>query len=295
MTLGSTHTAPTHTAPATRIEQEQRQISPEFVTDTIKVLTSHESIRSFEETPIAVEVLEAILVSARSAPTSSNLQAFSIIVVEDAERRARLAHLVGDQRYVAEAPVMLIFCADVSRFHYLAERQGRAFGADNLEMFLTASVDATLALQNALVAAESLGLGTVPIGSVRNSPSAIAEELGLPQGVFAVAGLTIGYPKEGVRRGTKPRLSSEAVVHREQYSSADVEKHVWEYDDVMIANGLYAGRQVAGGAAHIPDAEYGWAEHTARRTSKPDGVTGPSAALRDHLKAEVEARGFPIR
>ncbi|MBH0129441.1 NADPH-dependent oxidoreductase [Salinibacterium sp. NK8237] len=290
MTLGSINTAPT-----SRIEQEQREISPEFITDTIRVLTSHESIRSFEPTPIAAEALEAILVSARSAPTSSNLQAFSIIVVEDAERRARLAHLVGDQRYVAEAPVMLIFCADVSRFHYLAERQGHTFDADNLEMFLMASVDAALALENALVAAESLGLGAVPIGSVRNQPSAIADELGLPQGVFAVAGLTLGHPREGVRRGTKPRLSSEAVVHREQYSGDDIEKHVSDYDDVMIANGLYSGRQVTSASAQIPDSEYGWAEHTARRTSQPEGVTGPSVAMRDHLKDEVEARGFRIR
>lgn len=290
MTLGSTHTPP-----LTRIEQEKREISAEFITDTIRVLTSHESIRSFEETPLAADVLEAILVSARSAPTSSNLQAFSIVVVEDADRRARLAHLVGDQAYVAEAPVMLVFCADISRFHHLAARQGRSFDANNLEMFLLSSIDSALAMQNALVAAESLGLGAVPIGSIRNNPSAIAEELALPQGVFAVVGLTIGYPSEGVRRGTKPRLPSEAVVHREQYSSADVEKHVHEYDAVMIANGLYAGRHVASGKVDVPDEEYGWAEHTSRRTSKPEGVTGPYIALRDHLKEEVEARGFSVR
>ncbi|WP_010203217.1 NADPH-dependent oxidoreductase [Salinibacterium sp. PAMC 21357] len=281
------------TPPHTRIELEQQLISPEFVTDTIRVLTGHESIRSFDSTPIAAEVLEAILVSARSAPTSSNLQAYSIIVVEDEQRRARLAHLVGDQRYVADAPVTLIFCADISRLTYLAERQGHNYAANNLEMFLLASIDAALALQNALVAAESLGLGAVPIGAVRNRPSLIAEELGLPAGVFAVAGLTIGYPKPGVRRGVKPRLPSDAVVHREQYSAENIEKHVSDYDEVMIANGLYAGRQVASDP-QIPDAEYGWAEHTARRTSKPETLVGPSAALRDHLKDEVESRGFSI-
>ncbi|WP_341954285.1 NADPH-dependent oxidoreductase [Salinibacterium sp. TMP30] len=283
-----------NTSPRTRIDQEQLAIAPEFVTDTIRVLTSHESIRSFQTTPIAADALEAILVSARSAPTSSNLQAYSIIVVEDEQRRARMAHLVGDQRYVAEAPVMLIFCADVSRLHYLSQRQGHSFAADNLEMFLTASIDASLALENALVAAESLGFGAVPIGSVRNEPGLIAEELALPTGVFAVAGLTIGYPTPGVRRGAKPRLPSESVVHREQYSTESVERHVSDYDAVMIANGLYAGRQVASDP-HIPDAEYGWAEHTARRTSKPETLAGPSAALRDHLKDEVEARGFSIR
>ncbi|MGV8857563.1 NADPH-dependent oxidoreductase [Rhodoglobus sp.] len=282
------------TPPHTRIELEEKLISAEFITDTIRVLTGHESIRSFDPSPIATEVLDAILLSARSAPTSSNLQAYSVVVVEDEQRRARLAHLVGDQSYVATAPVMLIFCADVSRLHYLAERQGHTFAANNLEMFLTASIDASLALQNALVAAESLGLGAVPIGSVRNEPSLIAAELALPRGVFAVAGLTIGYPNPGVRRGAKPRLPSETVVHREQYSTEDLEQQVSDYDAVMIANGLYAGRQVASDP-QIPDAEYGWAEHTARRTSKPETLAGPSAALRDHLKDEVEARGFSIR
>jgi nitroreductase len=284
-----------NTSPRTRIQQEQLTIAPEFVTDTIRVLTSHESIRSFDPASIAADVLEAILVSARSAPTSSNLQAYSIVVVENEQRRARMAHLVGDQRYVAEAPVMLIFCADVSRLRYLAVRQGHHFAADTLEMFLTASIDASLALQNALVAAESLGLGAVPIGSVRNEPNLIAEELGLPNGVFAVAGLTLGYPAEGVRRGTKPRLPRAAVVHYEQYASDDLEQQVQAYDAVMIANGLYAGRQVAGVEPEIPDAEYGWAEHTARRTSKPETLTGPSSALREQLKESVEARGFSIR
>jgi FMN reductase [NAD(P)H] len=283
------------TQPRTRIEHERLTIALEFVTDTIRVLTSHESIRSFDPTPLAAQVLDAILVSARSAPTSSNLQAYSVVVVQDGERRARLAHLVGDQGYVAQAPVMLIFCADVSRLHYVAERQGHHFAAETLEMFLTASIDATLALQNALVAAESLGLGAVPIGSVRNEPNLIAAELALPDGVFAVAGLTLGYPAEGARRGTKPRLPSESVVHYEQYSSDELEQQVEAYDATMIANGLYAGRHVAAAEPNIANAAYGWAEHTARRTSKPETLAGPSTALREHLKDSIESRGFTIR
>jgi FMN reductase [NAD(P)H] len=250
------------TQPRTRIEHERLTIAPEFVTDTIRVLTSHESIRSFDPTPLAAQVLDAILVSARSAPTSSNLQAYSVVVVQDGERRARLAHLVGDQGYVAQAPVMLIFCADVSRLHYVAERQGHHFAAETLEMFLTASIDATLAL---------------------------------PDGVFAVAGLTLGYPAEGARRGTKPRLPSESVVHYEQYSSDELEQQVEAYDATMIANGLYAGRHVAAAEPNIANAAYGWAEHTARRTSKPETLAGPSTALREHLKDSIESRGFTIR
>ncbi|TQO20914.1 nitroreductase [Rhodoglobus vestalii] len=284
-----------NTPPLTRFEQEQRTVLPEFLTDTIRVITGHESIRRFDSTPIAAEAMEAILVSARSAPTSSNLQAYSIIVIQDDERRARMAHLVGDQGYVAEAPVMLVFCADTSRLRYLAERQGHPFAANNLEMFLTASIDASLALQNALVAAESLGLGAVPIGSVRNEPNRVAAELALPYGVVAIAGLTIGYPSAAARRGAKPRLPSDSVVHYEQYSTDDLEQHVTDYDAAMIANGLYAGRQVATGTHQVADSEYGWAEHTARRTSKPETLAGPSAALRDQLKDEVESRGFTIR
>ncbi|EPR76835.1 putative nitroreductase [Leifsonia rubra CMS 76R] len=237
-----------NTPPLTRFEQEQRTVLPEFLTDTIRVITGHESIRRFDSTPIA-----------------------------------------------AEAPVMLVFCADRSRLRYLAERQGHPFAANNLEMFLTASIDASLALQNALVAAESLGLGAVPIGSVRNEPNRVAAELALPYGVVAIAGLTIGYPSAAARRGVKPRLPSDSIVHYEQYSTDDLERHVTDYDAVMIANGLYAGRQVATGTHQVPDSEYGWAEHTARRTSKPETLAGPAAALRDHLKDEVESRGFTIR
>jgi len=278
-----------------RIELEKIAINPESLTPTIRLLTSHESIRDFESTPLADEALEAILVSARSAPTSSNLQAYSIVVVKDPDRRARLSQLVGDQEFVAQAPVMLLFCADIARLQYVSRRQGHHFAADTLEMFLLASVDASLALQNALVAAESLGLGAVPVGSVRNEPLPIARELGLPVGVFAVAGLSLGYPKPDVRRGPKPRLPRAAVVHYEQYGAENLEDHLREYDTTMIANGLYEGRHVATDSSNNAEREYGWAEHTARRTSKPETLSGKSAALREHLKESVESRGFTIR
>ncbi|MCM2535060.1 nitroreductase family protein [Neobacillus pocheonensis] len=162
--------------------------------------------------------------------------------------------------------MFLIFCADIFRLKYVTSMQGYKFAAETLEMFLLSTVDAALALQNALVAAESLSLGTVPVGSIRNDPTAVADELGLPQGVYAVAGLAIGYEREGVRRGLKPRLPEQVTVHNETYSTTNLDKCLNEYDQTMISRRTYDGRRVSlAGEPEKHGMEYGWCEHTARR------------------------------
>lgn len=279
-----------------RVTQERVSLPPEVSNETISVMTGHESIRSFNPGSISEEALAAILISARSAPTSSNLQSYSIIVVRDPERKARLSAMVGNQRCVIDAPIFLVFCADISRLKYVAQRQQRHFAATNLEMFLTSSLDAALAMQNALVAAESLGLGAVPIGSVRNDAIAMAAELGLPDGAFAVVGLCIGYEKAGTRRGTKPRLPHQVTVHEEQYSSDGLDDHLVDYDKLMMARRTYAGRRVSmAGEPETEGADYGWMEHSARRCSTPDTIRGAAASLRENLREQVEQRGFVVR
>ncbi len=279
-----------------RFDLEDVQVSEEVKTETILTLTSHESRRKFCDQQVGTDVETAILTSARSAPSSSNLQAYSIIVVRDAERRARLAELVGDQESVRQAPLVMVFCADISRLRYVCQRQGHPFAADTLEMFLLASIDAALCMQNALVASESLGLGAVPIGSVRNHPEQIAKELGLPEGVFAVVGLAVGYAV-GEGRGVKSRLPSQLTVHEERYSSDGLDAALDEYDSTMISRAVYTGRRVSLGVDQVDpfdgDDRYGWSEHTARRCSNTLGL-GP-ASLRERLKQEVKQRGFLLR
>jgi FMN reductase [NAD(P)H] len=238
-------------------------------------------------------MLEVMLSAARSAPTSSNLQAYSIVVVDDPERKARLAAIAGRQKFIEQAPLFLVFCADISRLRYVSARQGRTFGADTLEMFLLASVDAALAMQNTLVAAESLGLAVTPVGAVRDHPDQIAAELGLPEGVYALAGMSVGFEKPDSRRGTKPRLPQHVTVHRNQYTDETLEAGITEYDRVMIERKTYAGRHVAiPGEAPIPDEDYGWAEHTALRVSAPEAIGGPQTLGRRDLRRQLERRGF---
>ncbi|MFC5449370.1 NADPH-dependent oxidoreductase [Paenibacillus aestuarii] len=278
-----------------RIELEGIDLPTHIMNETLDVLTSHESVRGFQNMPIPEEALQAILTSARSAPTSSNLQAYSIIVVQDDERKARLAELSGNQAFILEAPVFLVFCADIYRLKYITQRQGYRFAADTLEMFLLASVDAALALQNALVAAESMGMAAVPVGSIRNHPAAVASELGFPEGVFALAGLAVGIEREGVRRGVKPRLPERVTVHKEQYSTAQMDEGLAAYDETMIGRRTYDGRRVSmAGEPERVGVEYGWTEHSARRCTRPETIAA-SASLRENLKQVLEQLGFAIR
>ena len=263
--------------------------------ETLNVLISHESIRNFQAKRISDEALEAIILSARSAPTSSNLQAYSIVAVTDESRKERLAGFSGNQGFIKEAPVFLVFCADIHRLKYVTKRQGYQFQADTLEMFLLASMDAVLTMENALIAAESLGLGAVPVGSIRNESINVAEELALPEGVFALVGLAIGYEKEGVRRGIKPRLPKQVTIHKEQYSVEYLEDGLKIYDQELISRKTYNGRRVSiAGEPEKEGVDYGWSEHTARRCTRPETIAA-SASLRENLRVTLEKLGFSFK
>ncbi|MED3552759.1 NADPH-dependent oxidoreductase [Cytobacillus praedii] len=278
-----------------RLELEELHLANEYLNHTIEILTSHESVRGFQPKPLPEGALQAITASARSAPTSSNLQAYSIIIVKNEQRRDRLATLSGNQNFIREAPVFLVFCTDINRLKYVTAKQGYTFAAETLEMFLLSAVDASLALQNALVAAESLGLGCVPVGSIRNDPKALAKELNLPEGVFAVAGLALGFERVGVRRGVKPRLPEQLTVHDEIYSIVDRDQFLTEYDQTMISRKTYDGRRVSlAGEPEKQGVDYGWCEHTARRCTRPETIAA-SASLRENLKQTLEELGFSIR
>ncbi|WP_026851406.1 nitroreductase family protein [Glaciibacter superstes] len=286
-------TETTSVAHRNRFMHEDIPVSDAYMNDTVHVITAHESVRAFESRAIPDEMLTAILTAARSAPTSSNLQAYSVIVVDDEASKSRLAVLAGEQECIAQAPLLLVFCADVNRLRYVAHRQGREFGGDTLEMFLLASVDAALVMQNTLVAAESLGLATTPIGSVRDRPDLIAEELELPEGVYAVAGLCVGFERAGERRGTKPRLPENVTIHRNKYSEDAFEAGISDYDDTMMRRRTYAGRHIqVPGEVGQDDAEYGWAEHTALRCSSPEVLGKPADFGRRLLRSYLEGRGF---
>jgi nitroreductase len=187
--------------------------------DTLATILSHRSVRAYLPDPLPAGTIETLVVAAQSASSSSNLQLWSVVAVEDKARKVRLAALAGGQKHIDQAPLLLVWLIDLARIGAMAEERGSAVeGLTYLESFLVGAVDASLAAQNAILATESLGLGAVYIGAMRNRPIDVARELGLPTNVMALFGLVIGHPDPAVPTGIKPRLPQEAVLHREQYA-----------------------------------------------------------------------------
>ncbi len=196
--------------------------------EIIKLLNNHRSIRDYKSDVVSDEDLDLIIGASQAAPSSINGQQVTIISVKNKEKKKKLSELVGDQVYVDKAPVFLVFCADFYRAKLAAEINGEKLViTDSEEARLVGAVDVGLALSNAIAAAESLGLGIVPIGGVRKEAEAVAELLELPEFVFPMVGLVIGHPAE--ESELKPRFPKEVVYHSEVYNK-DLKSKILEYD-----------------------------------------------------------------
>jgi hypothetical protein len=147
-------------------------------------------------------------------------------------------------------------------------------------MFVMATVDAALAAQNAAVAAESLGLGIVYIGAMRNRPEEVAAVLGLPPHVFAVFGMCVGYPDKAKPAAIKPRLPQSAVLHRETYKLTEQDDAIAQYNEVM--NAFYTQQQM--------NISGDWSEHSVKRVASPGSLSG-----RDRLREALNHLGFQLR
>lgn len=206
----------------------------------IKSLLSHRSIRAYTDKPVDDEALELILRAAQGAPNWINGQQVSIITVKDPSRKARLAALCGNQHHIEQAPVFLVFCADFHRLKLASEREQLPLGAldDDIDPLLVGATDVGIAIGTAVAAAESLGLGMVPIGGIRRHVSDVVEELRLPAYVFPICGLCIGHPADDP--GLKPRLPLEAFNHEETYRADQwplMERYNETYADYLAGRG----------------------------------------------------------
>ncbi|PWS38679.1 NADPH-dependent oxidoreductase [Falsiroseomonas bella] len=243
-------------------------------------ILAHRSIRAFLPAPLADGVLETLVAAAQSAPTSSNQQAWSVVAVQDPARKARLAALSNDQRFIVQAPLFLCWIADLSRLDRLGAAHGRKLeGLEFLESYMVALVDAALAAQNAVVAAESLGLGTVYVGALRHHPEKVAEELGLPPNAFAVFGMSIGHPDPSVPSAVKPRLPQSLVLHHEQYAVAEEPARIAGYDARLgaFSQAVGMGRQ-------------DWTQRMLARVGTAAALSG-----RDRMREALAALGFKLR
>jgi FMN reductase (NADPH) len=182
--------------------------------DVIDGLLAHRSIRRYRDEPIPDAVLERCVRAGQAASTSSAVQATTVIDVQDAETRRRLAELSGGQSQVETAARFLVVCGDQRRHRLAARRHGTTYDT-RLEGFLVAAIDAALFAQNLCVALESLGYGICYIGGLRNDLAAVDALLELPEGVLPMFGLCAGVPDEAP--SARPRLPLEAVLFRDRY------------------------------------------------------------------------------
>lgn len=249
--------------------------------DTLSVILSHRSVRAYLPDALPDGTVEILVAAAQSAASSSNLQAWSVIAVEDKARKARLAALAGNQKHIEEAPLLLVWLADLNRLQRVAAAQNqKAEALDYLESFLLGAVDAALAAQNAFVALESLGLGGVYIGALRNKPLEVAAELGLPPHVVALFGLVVGHPDPNRPADVKPRLPQQAVFFREQYGFGEA-----GLLDVAAYDERFRVFQREQGLA-----EQGWSIQAGKRVQDAGALNG-----RDVLRDALNRLGFELK
>ena len=202
--------------------------------ETIATLLDHRSVRDFLPDPVPAGTLETLIAAAQSAATSSNMQLWSAIAVTDPAKRKLLAEIAGNQKHIEQCPLYIAFIADMSRNERLSQAEQTTFeNLPYLETFMVACIDAALAAQNAVVAAQSLGLRTVYIGAMRNDPAKVHELLGLPPKAFVVFGLCVGYADPKSKNEVKPRLPQSTVLHHERYDPAPETRDRAVYDAEM--------------------------------------------------------------
>lgn len=198
---------------------------------TIDLLNNHRSIRAFTEDAVAQETINTLITCGQAAATSSFIQACTVIQIEDSSKREKLAAYAGNQKYVQTAPVFLVFCADMKRHELACDMHNQHMQSGFTEQFITATVDCALFAQNVAIAAESLDLGVVYIGGIRNKIAEVSNLLNLPELVYPVFGMCIGYPDQAPE--IKPRLPLPVVLKKDSYSNAQDSELLADYDKVI--------------------------------------------------------------
>ena len=205
------------------------------VTDLIM---SHVSVRKFTDEAVGDEDVQTLIACAQAASSASFEQAVSIVEIADPEVRSTLVEPCGGQEFTTQGRYFL-FCGDFHRHSQAAHRMGADISASlgSVDTLIKGVVDATLAAQNFIIAAESMGLGVCVLGGVRDGIKAVLETIDLPQNVFPFFAVVVGHPAE--RNGLKPRLPMHAVYHKDSYPTDD-ESWIDEYDETTRA--YYAQR-----------------------------------------------------
>ncbi len=248
--------------------------------ETIAVMLDHRSVRGYKPDPLPAGALETLIAAAQSAATSSNMQWWSAIAITDPAKKKGLAEIAGNQKHIEQCPLFICWVADMARSQRVSEATGTEFETMPwLETFMVACIDAALAAQNAVVAAQSIGLGTVYIGAMRNDPIKVAGLLGLPPQSFVVFGLCVGYADGKAQGEVKPRLPQTVVLHHERYDAAQEAALRATYDAEMTK---FSARHELQAAT--------WTQRVLNRLGPIKSMNG-----RETIRASLKKLDFEIR
>ena len=239
-----------------------------------RLLAKRGTVRNFKPDPVPEEWVNAIIEFGMRAPSSSNREEYSIIVVHDPEARKKLAKIASNQQHIIDCPVFFAICADQNRVAQAMAMHGADYPARNFEAGLVASIDAALVGMTMSLVADSFGLANVMIGAMRNNAVAVAEVLKLPPRCYVVFGLCVGFPVKPPL--PKPRHDPAAVVHHDIYDPKAHAQCVIDYDKELAAYYRRRGLETPDAAwSQVMVEKYG----TAKRTK---------------LKDQLIALGFPL-
>lgn len=245
-------------------------------------IAEHRSLRRYRPDPVSTDLLQLLCACALSAPTKSDLQQADIIHVADPAKRQRIVAHLPEMPWILDAPVFLVFCGNNRRIRHIGQWRGKPFANEHLDHFMNAAVDAGIVMMNFISAAEAAGLGTCPISAIRNAIDTVSKELELPEGVFPIAGLCVGYPEAAGH--ISPRLSLDVTVHTDRYDETRLRENVDSYDQRRHANHPYGKQRRIKqfGAADF----YGWSEDKARQYAEPE---------RADFGAYIRRQGFSLK
>jgi len=237
--------------------------------------------RNYAARPVADELIDFLLAVALSASAKSDFQQASVIKLKDPGKRGNIARHFPAMPWIGTSPAFLVFCADARRLERIGTLRNHPQRNGDIEAFLNASVDAALAMQTFILAAEAVGLGCCPISVIRNQMETVARELSLPDGVFPVAGLCLGYPAGAGH--ISMRLPPAVTVHTDSYDDGKLEQEIEAYDRRCATRHATPREQQRNPKKFGYADFYGWSEDKARQAAEPEGAS---------FAAYVRAHGF---
>jgi nitroreductase/FMN reductase [NAD(P)H] len=249
----------------------------------LAAILNHRTHRRYTDTPVSEDLMQQVLAAGLSAPAKSDLQQVAIIRIEDAGTRQAIANLLPSMPWIAQAARFMVICGDSRRIRRVCELRGIPFANDHLDAFLNAAADAALVLQNLIRAASAAGLGACPISVIRNHATRIAELLALPDYVFPLAGLCLGWPsREGF---VSLRLPTALTVHVDRYDDTNLAAEIDGYDRRRNARHSIPENDWRQVERFGKPSLYGWSEDKARQVSVPE---------RQDFGAFIRRQGFKL-